>query len=247
MHRFRGLRAVGAIAVAALSCLATPASAQYYNTLNGRQFSNMYAANADFLMSQMIQQSGWAAMRAAVQATANRQQAAATAGAAKKVVAPKAPAYAKPITATDFKPAGVRNVPEQLSAAVADPKDRAGLVKAGREIIKTIEATPGFRKNNLAAAMAVLLGVSVQVRHGADISDAESEAFMRGLNDVLASTPAFATLGAEQRTRTYDTFIVVGGLIAGIAQVGIETGNADLVRQAKDMAGDALAQFGIKG
>lgn len=224
--------------------LAATASAQYTNTLNGRQFSNMYAANADFLMSQMIQQAGWASMRASI----NRQAAKGQAAPAQRP-APAAPAkasYAFPIAASDFKPAGARKVPEQLAQAIADPKERAQFVKAASEILATIEATPGFRKNNLAAAMTVLLGVSLQVAKGIEIPDAESEELMRGLNDQIAALPSFATLPADKRTQVYDTMVIVGGLIAGIAQNAAESKDRRMAALAQQMARDALAQFGVK-
>jgi len=46
------------IALSTLVCVSS-AQAQYTNMLNGREFSNVYAANADFLMSQAIQNSNF--------------------------------------------------------------------------------------------------------------------------------------------------------------------------------------------
>lgn len=39
---------------------------------------------------------------------------------------------------------------------------------------------------------------------------------------------------------------ITGGLIAGIAHNGAETGNKEMVEQASTMARDALATFGAK-
>ena len=223
------------------------AAAQYYNSLSGRQFNNMYAANADRLMSQMIQQSGYQAMRNSIEASV-RQKAAA--GAVPQAPASNAPGLSRsakhPITASDFRPAGPRRVPEQLAEHATNARDRADIVKAGRQIHAAIEATPGFRKNNVAAAMTVLLGVSVQVLKGVEFSDAESQSLMRGLNEELAAMESFRALSAEQRTQVYDAFVVTGGFIAGIAQAGAETGNGALQEQARAMARDALARFGVK-
>lgn len=244
------------VLAAALLALALPASAQYTNTMNGRQFSNMHAANADFLMSQMIQQGQWNIMRMTMEQTIEKQRRAqglAPAPAAQgraPAPAPKAApakvAYKYPLTATDFKPAGARNVPQQLSAAVGDPNERRQFEAACREILATIEKTPGFRKNNLAAAMTVLLGVSLQVVKQIEIPDAESQEFMRGLNDQLAALSAFSTMSPEKRTQVYDTMVIVGGLIAGIAQNAAETRNREMAALALQMAKDSLAQFGVK-
>ena len=245
---------IARVLAAALVALALPAAAQYTNTLNGRQFSNMHAANADFLMSQMIQQGQWNVMRLTMEQAIEKQrraQGVAPAPAQGRAPAPKpAPAkvaYKHPLSATDFKPAGARTVPQQLSAAVTDGNDRRQFEAACRDILATIEKTPGFRKNNLAAAMTVLLGVSLQVVKQIEIPDAESQEFMRGLNDQLAPLPAFAAMSAEKRTQVYDTMVIVGGLIAGIAQNAADTQNREMAALAQQMAKDALAQFGVKG
>lgn len=231
--------------ILATACAA--ANAQYYNSLTGRQFGNMYAANADYIMTQMIQQSGYQAMRNSIEAAARKQGGGAAPAAAQKAAPTPAPAqYRFPITASDFKPAGPRRAPEQLAEAAASPKDKADIVKAGREIHKAIEATPGFRRNNVAAAMAVLVGVSVQVAKGIELSDAQSQELMLGLNDQVAGLEEFSKLSAQDRTRMYDAFVVIGGFIAGIAQAGAETNNRELQEQARAMARDALGRFGVK-
>lgn len=215
--------------------------AQYYNSLTGRQFGNMYAANADRIMSQMIQQSGYQAMRNSIEAQARGQAAPAPTPAAAASGAPRAT-----LAASDFKPAGRRDVPEQLAQGVADATERGQVAAAARDIHKAIEAAPGFRRNNVAAAMTVVVGVSVQVVSGREIADADSQPMMLAFNDELAASEAFRGLNAQRRTRMYDTFVILGGFIAGIAQAGQETNDEKLKAQARQMARDALLQFGVK-
>lgn len=222
------------------------AHAQYTNTMNSRQFNNMYAANADFLMSQMIQQSQWRAMRMTLDPQVNRQRGQSQGVLAPAAALPPVGAFKLPLSATDFKPTGKRDAPEQLAAGATEAGDRQQLIEAGRTILKTVEATPGFRRNNLASAMTLLLAVSLQVHYGKEFSDAQSQVIMRQFNDLLGELPALKTLSAQKRTQMYDTFVVIGGFIAGIAQQGAESGNAELTKQANAMAIDALAQFGIK-
>ncbi len=234
-----------AACTALLALAAAQAHAQYTNTLNGRQFSNLHAANADFLMSQMIRQGQWNIMRLSLEQQMRRQQA----GARAPAPAPAAPAKASfkyPLAASDFLPAGPRRVPEQLSQAVTDAKERRQFEQACRDILRTVEATAGFRRHNLASAMTLLLGVSLQVARGIEIPDAETDGLMRGLNDQLAGLPAFLSLPADRRTQVYDTMVIVGGLIAGIAQNAAETRNAEMAALARQMARDSLAQFGVK-
>ncbi len=242
---------LAALAALALATGLAQAQTPYTNILNGRQFNNMYAANADFMLSQMIQRGQWNSMNLALQQQIRQQQARQPGAAPAPAPAPAAPkataaAYRFPITATDFRPAGPRNAPEMLASGAANPKDRQQLVEAGRSIHKAIEATPGFRRNNLAAAMTVLLGVSLQVTYGVEFDDAQSQAIVRQFNDVLGDLPAHKALDAAQRTQMYDAFIVIGGFIAGIAHEGAASGNAEMVSQAKSMARDALAQFGFR-
>ena len=130
-------------------------------------------------------------------------------------------------------------------AQAATPSDRAQLIKVCRDVQATIEAEPGFRRNNVSYAIALLIGVSVQVAHGVTLSDAESDQLVRVLNDTLADMADYQRLAPEARTRLYDTSVITGGLIAGIAQTGQETGNAELRSQAQAMARDALASFGF--
>ncbi len=126
-----------ALLALALLAAAAPAVAQYYNSLSGRQFNNIYALDADRIMSQMVQNAGYQTMRASIQSQATGK--APAAGASKPVEAGKAKA---PLAVSDFKPAGARRVPEQIAEQASGVKERAELVAAAREIHKAIEATP---------------------------------------------------------------------------------------------------------
>lgn len=216
-----------------ISLAASLAHAQYVNTLTGRQFNNMYAANADFMMTQMINNSMFQTRMAAM---AGAQQAA-----AKK---PPVEKFQFPLSATDFKPSGARNVPEQLATNAANPEERAQLVELCRQIQLAIEAQPDVRKNNLATAVTVLLGTSIQVVSGRELGDAESDGLLRLVNDLIV--PSFKKMSAQQRTAAYDAFLITGGLIAGLSENAKETNDPALAAQAKELAKNALAQFGFK-
>lgn len=225
-----------------VTLLAAPlARAQYVNTLTGRQFNNMYAANADFLMSQMINNSLFQ-MRMTSMAQVQRD-------AAKKAAPPAAPTPAKyqfPLSATDFKPAGKRTVPEQLAASAATPEEREQLVQLCRQLQQAIEAQPDVRKHNLATAVTVLLGASIQVVSQKEIDDAASDDLLRVINDIIAATPDFKKMTPAQRTAAYDAFLITGGLIAGLDANAKETNDPALAATAKELALAALAQFGFK-
>lgn len=231
------VRRLRTLALACLALALSAAQAQYTNSMTGQRFGNMWSANADYMTSRMIQQNQMRSLQQSVQAQVRGQPA---------PPAARAAAFRLPLTMTDFKPAGPRNAPEQLAAGAANAKDRQQLIDAGRGIHRSIEVVPGFRKNNLASAMTVILGVSLQVAYGIEVDDARSQAIMRQLNDSLGEMPEYKALTAQQRTQMYDAFIVIGGFIAGIARQGAESGNAELADQARAMALDSLARFGIK-
>lgn len=164
----------------------------------------------------------------------------------KKLAPPKtatAPEHA-PLSASDFTPAGPRTVATQLAAA-APAKARAQVQVMADLMIPAIEGTPGFRKNNLAAAMLVALGSALQVAFDQPLSDESAEALMAALNDALVADSGFAKMTAEQRTQAYDTFLIVGGLMAGIFENAKETNDRTLMPTANDLALATLKLFGL--
>jgi hypothetical protein len=154
------------------------------------------------------------------------------------------PAHA-PLAATDFTPAGERNVAQQLAGAVA-AKDRAQVQALVEGLVPAIESAPGFRKNNLAAAMTVALGAALQVALEQEMSDESSVALMQALNDVIANDASIAKLTNEQRTQAYDAFLVTGGLMAGILGNAKETKDASLMPIARELSLATLKQFGVR-
>jgi len=230
------------VALVLLTAAAT-ASAQYINTLNGMQFNNIYAANADFMLSQMIRDAGFRSMMSSMSASQGRG---ATASAAPAQAAPSAPAWRHGLEATDFRPAGQRRVPEELAASVDSAAERAELIDVCHGILDAIEQMPDFRRHNLAYAMTLSLGLSIQLARGSELDEAEQDALLRTVNDALADTGALDGLSPADRTRAYDTFVITGGLMAGIAQNAAETGDREMQAIALDMARSTLIAFGLQ-
>lgn len=235
----------------ALLALAGAAQAQYTNSMNrGFTFNNIYAMQADMTLSNMIRQGQMNSQKLLIDQLIAQQAGKATPSRAAQA-APAAPLAAPPtprapLSATDFRPSATRKAAEQIAAAVSDPGERAQMVQVCCEILAKVEATPGFRKHNLASALTLLLAVSQQVLSGTEYSDAQTQDYLQRLNDEVVAAGYFTRLNPEQRTRAYDTMAITGGLIAGIAHNGAETGNKEMVEQARTMARDALATFGVK-
>jgi hypothetical protein len=215
----------------------------YTNTLNGRQFSNVYAAHADFLISQSIQRGSFQ-MRAQGVQEANRN-----AAQGQPIRLPSQITAAPPrgwnhaISTTDFSASGDR---ERVPAEMADA---AGLRGAARDqwidaaltLQQAVEAMPDFRRNNLSYAMTLALGVAIQVRYGGDIGDAAEEALLRSINDALGEAEGWREMSAVELTRAYDTMVITGGLMAGLA----EQSDPEMRGMARDMADSTLRAFGL--
>jgi hypothetical protein len=153
-------------------------------------------------------------------------------------VAPKAP-----FTATDFKPVQPRSVAQALVAASKGLTKEQGLalvdgLNTGLDLFEK-EA----RKNNVAYAIAFLLAISMQTLNDKEVSDAESEALAQAVNDELAAAASFKKIAAKQKQLLYETSIVVGALIGGMAASATESSDAELKQRAKDMARQALQTF----
>ena len=222
----------------------TPAQAQYTNYMRpGVTFNNIYAAQADITLSNMIRQQQMNSyvngVKASMAATQGRKAAPAP------PVAAAAPAPRQPITATDFRPAGARNAPERISAAVADPASRAQMVKACREILATIEATPGFRRNNVAAAVTLVTALSIQVLTGREFDDAQAQGLLQLVNDEIVASGRLKYVPAEKQTRLYDALVISGGLMAGIAHNAAQSNDREMMEVARAMARDALTSLGV--
>ncbi len=231
----------------ALICMTAyhPAQAQYFS---GYSASNLYGANAGISLTMMNTMS-----ERNISANMIKDLAAKSAGGTKPAAASPAagasPLPAKPqqpLAKTDFKPAGPRKVAEEISAAVQDPLEHEKMVQICRQILSTVEATPGFRKNNLASAITLVLAVSQQVLTGQQLDDAQGQALMRLINDDVVGSGAVAHWSNAQRTHAYDALVITGGLIAGMAHNGAESGDTVMSEQARRMAREALANLKVK-
>ena len=240
MHRLRtcgqfsGMRSLLLVVLVVLVSSSALAQMPYTNMLNGNRYSTMQGAYANFITTQLAQRDS---IRASMRASLTK---------APQAALPAPPAYKFQLTATDFKPTGPRNVPAQLSAVGKTPEERAQLKQMLDAIVPAIEAQPGVRKNNLSSALTLLFASAIQILAEREFSDAEAVGLQRLMNEALAETPALKTMSAQKRTQVYDACMITGGLMAGIASNAKESGDAEQLRLAKDMAKQTLALFDLK-
>jgi len=211
---------------------AASANAQYSSFATGRSFNNPMSAMMDTMIQQSIE-------RKLLEKALLKKYGDAPAPAAKVEVKPTPSA---PLAATDFKP-GPHTVAAKFGDLAATPEDKRALAAACAQILEGIEGQPDFRKNNVAYGLAVLIGVSIQLVYGKTIPDAEAEQLARDLNDSLAATPNFRKLPAKDRQLLYETSVITAGLMVGLNQEGLKTGDASMQEKAKDMARQMLAMF----
>lgn len=219
--------------LALVALTAGQAQAQYTNTLNGRQFSNMWAANADFTMSQMIQSN---MMNSLIKKNLGKSAAS----------QPTPPTFKYALSKSDFKFVGQPSAQKNCAALAEKPADKKQLSDMCLSILKQIEAMPAFRKNNLSSALTVLLGISLQVTSGKEVGDNDAVTLQRGINDLLVDSGMLGKMKAADIQSLYETAVMTGGLIAGIAQAGADDNNEQLTNLASSMAKTVLQSYGLK-
>ena len=89
--------------------------------------------------------------------------------------------------------------------------------------------------------MTLALGVAIQVRYGGEIGDAAEDALLRSVNDALGEADGWRSASSMELTRAYDTLVITGGLMAGLA----EQNDPAMRGMARDMADSTLRAFGL--
>jgi hypothetical protein len=157
---------------------------------------------------------------------------------------PTAPAPAYPLTATDFRPSGTRLTVDALVSGTqgATAEQKQALRTVYLETLSAFEKEA--RRNNVAYALAFLLGASVQVVTGKEVPDDDAHDLARGVNDILAATPEFRSLTPREKQSLYEVAIITGGMIAVMHQMGVEQNDESLKKQAIDLAQTMLEKLG---
>jgi hypothetical protein len=195
--------------------------------------------NANFYREMNRYQETTNRLKKMTQSYGNSSQAAPGNGSAR----PAAQFRQYPITATDFKPIFPRMAPDLLANA------KPGLTREQKEAVKALgnQYLTAFesqaRKNNVANAMTFLVGVSLLVVTGKEISDAESDQMILAFNNALAATPAFLTMPPRDKQILYEEAVVIGGLIAFTNQQGVEQKNPALQAEAKEISRAMIKNF----
>lgn len=92
----------------------------------------------------------------------------------------------------------------------------------------------------------MVIGLSLQVVRGTELSEEQSERLLRGVNDLLVDTPGIQKLPASGRQQLYETWVMTGGLIYAVAQAGAEANDEPTSALAKALAETVLQSFGFE-
>jgi hypothetical protein len=218
------------IAFVVLGLLAGRASAQWVNPYTGTNWNNPMSSLAD----TMIRNSMNAQMlNAAIKANAKTTTTPAATSAAHESMAK-----------TDFVPGKVHGA---ITAAILDgltkePTARQGLGQGVTAVLQAYEARA--RKNNVAYALAFMIGTSYGVQAGSELGDDQYVAIAVAINDVLARSPAFANASASDREKLYEATVTMGALVALFHEVG--KNDPASAKAAKVLAQQSLAMLGVK-
>ncbi|GGR39176.1 DUF6683 family protein [Deinococcus ruber] len=169
-----------------------------------------------------------------------------TSRAVQQALSPSAPAkYKYALSKTDFAFKGSPTQQKNCAAMVQTPSDQRQMATACLKLFNAAQSIPDFRKNNLAAALSLLIGLSLQVSKGTELTDTQISTLQRGLNDMLVDAGAMKGKPADIQAM-YETSVMTGALIAGLAQNGADEGNTDLTDIAKGLADIVLKQFKVE-
>ncbi|GAA4021905.1 hypothetical protein GCM10022631_40220 [Deinococcus rubellus] len=151
--------------------------------------------------------------------------------------------YKYALSRTDFAFKGRPTQQKNCAAMVTKPSDQQQMAQVCLQLFNAAQTIPELRKNNLAAGLTLLISLSLQVQTGAELTSTEIDALQRGLNDVLVDTGVMQGKPGDIQAM-YETSVMTGALIIGIAQNGADDGNADLTNTAKTLA--AIVLKGMK-
>lgn len=153
--------------------------------------------------------------------------------------------YKYDLARTDFAFKGPPTQQSRCAQMATRPDDQRQMAALCLGLFQNMEALPEFHKHNVATALAVLIGVSLQVSQGLELGEAETDTLIRGLNDVLIDAQTMKGTRADLQA-TYESALMTAGLIVTLFQQGDETQDAQLSAAAKTLAQGVLLGFGVK-
>jgi len=170
-----------------------------------------------------------------------RERASKPAGQSATSATSSAPAVPRaPLSATDFPrgPNGNDVVAQFIAATNLPPADGSKLATALRSTMAQFSAAG--RKDNIATAMTLLIGLSYGVLEKPGFDPNRADDLIPAINDSLAASAQFKSLGAADRQNMYDSLMLSAAVIAIVHQSGDKAASKNIAKQT-------LQQLGLSG
>ena len=225
--------AVGLLLLSSGQAQYSSGQAQYVNSVSGQRFSTMWAAHEVQISQRMMTQN--------IITDLGKSGATST-----STAAPTTPTYKYALSRTDFKFQGKPTGQKNCEAISETPDGRKLLSDLCLQIFTEIQKLPELRVNNLASGLALVIGLSLQVARGTELTEEQAEQLLRGVNDLLVDTPGIQKLSTTGRQELYETWVMTGGLISAVAQAGAEANDEPTSALAKALANTVLEGFGFQ-
>jgi hypothetical protein len=167
--------------------------------------------------------------------TGSTSASASASGSSAKAAAPATPRA--PLSATDFRRSatGKDVVAQFIADAKLSPSD--GTAVAARLRATMAELGAAGRKDNVATAMTLLIGLSWSVLEKPGFDPKRADDLVPVVNDALAASAQFASLGAQDRQTMYDSLLLTTATLALLMQSGDKA-------TSRAIATEALQQLG---
>jgi len=147
-----------------------------------------------------------------------------------------------PITATDFRPAGRRIMPDEIARSSKGAAEEKELLRTlSNQFLDNFDKEA--RKNNIANSFAFLTGVSMQIVSGRDLSDAETDQLISGFNNSIAYTPQFVSMSRQDKQVLNECAVITAGMMAFLNEQGKLHNDAKMQADARQMAKAVIAYF----
>lgn len=150
-----------------------------------------------------------------------------------------------PVARTDFKFQGQPSQQKNCGALTQDSAASKQLTEVCLSAYQAVLNIPQFRKNNLSDALTVLIAACLQVKSDQELSDQQTVALERSINDMLVEGALMTKMKPADIQALYELSIMFGGLVLGIYQHGQESNDPEIVDSAKTMAQSILELFGF--
>jgi hypothetical protein len=147
-----------------------------------------------------------------------------------------------PISATDYRPIGGRILPDVVAAsAQGDAQTKEAVRTLANQFLDAFEKEG--RRNNVANGFGFLSSVSIQVVTGRELNDFEEQQLIAGFNNMLVSTPHFASMSPRDKQVMTEAAVISGGFIAFLHVQGQQSKDVQMEKDARQLATSAIAYF----